>query len=736
MSSGILPFESIKHQTNLNTGFFECSAYTEDDQMFTCSGDHDGAGMSGGNLQYNFGWANHLTTLYRYMVNNHEQLCINAFGANTTEYNTWKTAVLSAVQQDRLDFGAAITDPNNAHAIKEPYKTALGTIQISDECKAEYYRIRDVYYWDIPFRIFNTLSCTSRLALASFFDIYINRGRYYPLNMLVNDFEAIDNDPALTDDQKESQKIILINDRGNQTENSMTATQAEPFWERRNCMRNQGGMYWGLAYDPETQFDMNLEPGSEVKAEGTGIKLGSIDVKNIFLGTQPIKSIYLGAELLGGGGSAYSYTLPPVTQFRTNPGSYEGIGSATAISITAGAPIWIDCTPPNFIPCKTYYTTDGSEPTEASTLYGVNGTPIILNSSCTLKVKSVSLFGIWEATKTLTVSVASAPVTTISPAATVQNAIPITVTLTTSEPGAAIKYRLGTSTTVYNYTAPFTVNQNSPGVASTQIKITYWAVGASATEAEKTLTYNTSGAIPGTPVVTATPGINQVALTWDQTINTTSYSVFRSEVAGTPGTALSQWKSENYFTDLTAVPGVTYYYTVQAGNYQTHTDTVISATALEEPAAPTKPSYRYIKFEGLGSLVAGAEWTTRAVELEIFSGGINVVKNKPILSSQAVSTGTGTAAMMIDGNKALTTNTYPIWWSQPPNGNVVIDLGAVYPIDSLTYTSLAYAGETRVYRFRILGSNTNNGTDWTDVWDMSANNDPIPATPGGYTTTL
>jgi hypothetical protein len=725
MTKGVLPLDTLKYDVQWNTGFFECSSTNWNTQMATCSGNHDGAGMSAGNLQINFGSANHLTELWQYMINNYEQVCINAFGTNTTEYNTWKTAMLSTVQQDRLNFGANISDPNNLHAIIEPYKTSLGNLLLTTECQARYAWIRDTYYWGLPYDLFRRMSCTSRMALASFFDIYINRGRCYPINLLQVDFENIDADTTLTADQKELQKIKQINFRANEEENAMSDSGTETFRPRRDSMGNYGGTYYGLTYAPDTQFDINLEPGSAEKIDTVGVNLGSIAVQNVYLGNTPVQSIYLGANLLGGSAAPYTTTKAPQTQIRTNPSSYAGIGTATSITLNVGQPIWIDVQ--NFVACKTYYTKDGTEPTVNSTLYNA---PITFDATCTFKCKTISLDGVAEATKTITVNVAVAPTTTIAPTATVQNTIPFTVTLTTSEAGAQIKYMLGTSSTVYSYTAPFTVNQNSAGVASTQIKITYWAVGASATEAQKIITYDTAGAIPGKPAVTATPGNGTVSLSWGATANTTSYSIYRSTVAGTLGTALSQYQTGTTYNDSGLTAGTTYYYTVQSGNYQTHTDTTVSAVPT---APPAKPTYRYLRILGYGT---ATDATTRIIELEVFSGGVNRMTGATMLSSDAPNN-TGTIAQIKDGVKTTTANSYPYWWSTVPNAHVVIDLLAQYVIDSMSYYSVSLTGDQRINRFIIQGSNTNNGTDWVDIWDNSSVTSPVqPILPSGYTKTF
>ena len=104
-----------------------------------------------------------------------------------------------------------------------------------------------------------------------------------------------------------------------------------------------------------------------------------------------------------------------------------------------------------------------------------------------------------------------APVTTISPVTVAQNTIPFTVTLTNDQ-SLPIYYKLGATGVQKTYSAPFPVSQDTAGVYDTQILVTYWSTG----EAEKTITYDTTGAIAGKPVVTATPEDGQVTLNWRQ----------------------------------------------------------------------------------------------------------------------------------------------------------------------------------------------------------------------------
>ena len=756
MTTGVLPYSTFKDDVLANTGFFECSSTDVTVQQGTSSGNHDGAGMSMGQLQYNFGAANRLNELWNYMLTNFEQDCIDAFGTHTTEYQTWKTAVLSTVQQDKINFGNSITDPNNSHAVVQPYKDAFTALGNKASHIAKYKAMADAYYFPAPEAAFQTLSCKSRLAYASLFDTYINKGRYYPINLLCADFDRIDADTTIDETEKERQKIYQINYRGNYdnavkpTANADGTIDQVTFWDgsvagaqngRRGCMANQTGNYYGLTYDPDVQFDMNQEPALDSKAATTGVKLGTTDIKALYQGTTKIGNIYFGTTLLGSGAQQVTSSAVPKTQFRTNAGSYAGIGSATSVTLAQGAPLWIDCQENpsgTLVGCRTYYTTDGTDPTTNSTLYT---DALTFNSSVTLKTLTVSTSGVAEAIKTLTVNVAVAPTTTISPSATVQNSIPITVTLTTSESGAAIYYQLGTSSTTYTYTGPFQVNQDSAGVNGTQITVKYWAVGATATEATKTITYDTSGAIPATPTLTATAGNGQVSLSWSATANTTSYTIYRSDTAGSLGTWIgtTQYysKTTTSYTDTQVVAGTPYYYTVRANNYSTFRDS--TQQTATPTAAPTKPTYRYLRIMGYGT---ATDATTRVIEFEVMSGGTNIMRTTvPTTTILAYDTMNNTTKPSIDtirdGSKATTANSYPFWWTTVPNAHVIIDFGSSKVLDSMAYYSYSVSGDQRTNKFRIEGSNTNNGTDWVSIWDNSTGQLGVqPILPTGYSITF
>jgi hypothetical protein len=417
MTTGVLSWDELVKQLNLNTGFFETSNYTLDTQMRVIAGNYDGAGLSAGNMQYNFGTADRLTELFNYMFNNYENKVEEAFGGNTPEFQKFKEVCTTYTRAQKVAWGDEISiknaDPNlDRRKVSEPWVTLIGNLMVVPECYSKYAQMMDTYYLQDALFVFRQMSCTSRMALASFFDVVINKGRYYPINTLQVKFEEIDANNALTEDEKEAQKVYQINFKGNEEENALNDVSSSGFWERRGAMANMGGDYFGAPYDPENQFDINLEPALEEKLKAPqqpeqtqeNIPLGVINVEDLCLGDKSISSITVGANLSGDTiqpiVEPFTTNKVPQTQFRTNSNSYAGIGSVSTLTLDANQSLWCDVQ--NFVACKTYFTTDGSEPSEQSE---VLADAFKFTENTTLKTKTISNFGVAEATKTLTITV-------------------------------------------------------------------------------------------------------------------------------------------------------------------------------------------------------------------------------------------------------------------------------------------------------------------------------------------
>jgi len=145
MTTGVLPWEDMRFAMLLNTGFFETSLYTLDEQMFITSGNWDGAGMSAGNLQYNWGTADRLTELWNHLLLNHESVVISCFAGDTARYDTFRNVCLNNTRAQKVAWGETITDygaPAYGHGLIAPWKTILGTLLQTDESQAKYAEIK------------------------------------------------------------------------------------------------------------------------------------------------------------------------------------------------------------------------------------------------------------------------------------------------------------------------------------------------------------------------------------------------------------------------------------------------------------------------------------------------------------------------------------------------------------------------------------------------------------------
>jgi acid phosphatase type 7 len=121
-----------------------------------------------------------------------------------------------------------------------------------------------------------------------------------------------------------------------------------------------------------------------------------------------------------------------------------------------------------------------------------------------------------------------------------------------------------------------------------------------------------AGTPPAPPTgLAATPGDNQVSLTWSASAGASTYTVKRATTSGGPYTPIATAISFTSYTDTTAVNGTTYYYVVTAQNSQGESSNSTEASATPQPpAAPVAPTNLTVSRGGKKKLVLN--WTQSA----------------------------------------------------------------------------------------------------------------------------
>jgi LysM domain-containing protein len=651
------------------------------------AGNFDGQGISHGCIQFPLGWGT-LQSIWKDLYNGYFDMVKSKFTV-LADFTAWEDWLFNKTIQQQIDYADTVyTDwkldingdriPDSAHNVKEPWKTYFRNLGITPESQLRQQQEVDSIYHPNALTWFKDFGLWTRRGYALMFDISVQNGSINPLDVnqqpidvmgrIFTRFTAL-NTTGLTAEEIETEKMkIIVDERSKE----VSDTWRFSYIERKNSIA-LGEYYltsWGKLVST-VPYDMILEQAFEWRNK-TNLYTATSGDTFASIGTQFNTTALVIEELNPQVVSTNIYTgLSFNVPFQgANTGIFLGANSVDNVFLGD---------------------------TQIDKIFAG------LNLVYTKYVEPI------------------APITTISPSTVIQNNIPITVTLTNDQ-GGTIYYKLG-SGTQQTYTAPFQVNQTSAGVYDTQILVTYWSTG----EAEKTITYDTSGSVPAAPVVTATGGDNTVALSWAPTANTTSYTIYRSEASGTLGTILTgtQYMSGTSWDDTTAVNGTTYYYTVQAGNYGAATNSLQKAAT---PAGAQAVTYRYVRVQGYGD---NTSTTTRIVEFQAMEGATNRLLNKtPMAGFPAPNA--GTIGVATDGAIVHATG-YPLWWSGAGIPVLTYDLGAAYAIDTLKYVGYSLAADPRQTKFKLWVS-TNN-VDWVAVTDQSLNTTPQPEAGFSYPVT-
>lgn len=237
------------------TGFFETSSGYPTCYGIT-GGNFDGQGLSHGVLQFNFGTGS-LQPLWNHLNNNHNQLCRDIFGANYAEWSD----VLTRTTADQIAWGDSIslgTTDEEKRQIDATWKAlfqTLGETQESIDKQKTYAEswLPNANKW------FKTLGLYSRRGFALLWDISVQQGRLFPLNLIINDFRSIVTNNK-TRAQIEEEKLRIICDRTSFHNRPNEWSQVT--YDRKIMLINGTGDYYGTPFNM-TQYDLDYDPAFE-----------------------------------------------------------------------------------------------------------------------------------------------------------------------------------------------------------------------------------------------------------------------------------------------------------------------------------------------------------------------------------------------------------------------------------------------------------------------------------------
>ena len=222
--------------------------------------------------------------------------------------------------------------------------------------------------------------------------------------------------------------------------------------------------------------------------------------------------------------------------------------------------------------------------------------------------------------------------------------------------------------------------------------------------------------------LSATPGNNQVALTWNALPGAASYNIKRSTVSGGPYTTISTpgAVTGTSYTDSTAVNGTTYYYVVSAATLispagETANSPTEARATLPTPPPPPVASYNNPMYAGMtlylsASTVAGAtyNWTGP-------NGFTSASQNPSIIKADPSASGTYSVTATVGG---LT--------SSPGTVTVTVNPPLVFSVQMMS------SGFILNWPYGTLQSATNILGPWTNVIGATSPFTNTPAGPEGF----
>lgn len=245
-------YADLREKTLAMTGFFETSSGYPTCYGVT-SGNHDGAGLSHGVLQFNFGTGS-LKTLWNFLNTNYNQLCRDIFGTNYTEWANMlaMTATEQVAWGDEISLGTTSEEKRQIDPTWRALFQTLGETPQSIEHQITYSEewVSNAVKW------FNALGLWSRRGFALLWDISVQMGRLFSMNQIYQDFKEI-NTTGKTKVQIEEEKLFIIVNRC--SFDNRPSAFSDIVFARKNMLVTGTGDYYGTPFTM-AQYDLNYEP--------------------------------------------------------------------------------------------------------------------------------------------------------------------------------------------------------------------------------------------------------------------------------------------------------------------------------------------------------------------------------------------------------------------------------------------------------------------------------------------
>lgn len=247
--------EDLKRNALALTSLYETS--TDYPYNFgVTAGNFDGAGLSHGAIQFNFG-SGTLQPIWRDLINQHPDVVKSAL-SNKWDYDYFADLILNKTKADQVAFGDRITDQTNKHKVVEPWNTYFRNLGITQESINRQMVAAEWYYGE-TIKWFNEFNLFSRRGYALLFDIAVQSGGISQAvkDLIFADFAAI-NTTGKTKEQIETEKMIII---ANRRADAVSSEWRESYRQRKLSIANGSGwVYGGTLFMDTTKYQMTLEP--------------------------------------------------------------------------------------------------------------------------------------------------------------------------------------------------------------------------------------------------------------------------------------------------------------------------------------------------------------------------------------------------------------------------------------------------------------------------------------------